>query len=226
MYNSETKIATVKDVKDPKKLGRIRVEIPGRTEGIEVDALPWYWPARNKDTHDLPGLEEKVYVNLVDDNIYYGYWRTMGQSEMFDISDEDYESAKVLISRDLSENNDEGELEISYKKSVGLLIKLREQTITFKPDGAILIDTGNASRAIEINKDCISIGSEGSSMEHAVMGDTLKEALTDLVSNLQSLGTVAAGSPYTQHLKADIDKAAQDLSEGIMPMLSDNVMLD
>lgn len=161
----------VVDISDPKKLGRIRCEVFTRTDGLPKEQLPWYIPRRNKDYHDLPKLDELVEISLMNDDILLGYWKFMPNSTTLELSDDDYESAKVLMYRDLADWEDEGILNISYTKTDGLMIQLQESKINIRREGTIHLFSELLGKQIDISETQISLGSVGKSLEPAVMGD-------------------------------------------------------
>ena len=68
------KIGKVVDNKDPKNYQRVRVEIPGLTEGIPVKDLPFYPLIKNSSNNNvskIPEVNSFVIVQFFD-NIYNG----------------------------------------------------------------------------------------------------------------------------------------------------------
>ena len=97
------------------------------------------------------------------------------------------------------------------------MLKFGEETIiNIKSDTSILLKAGNAQ--IDLKEGNVYIGN-GNAEEHAVLGDSLKTALSNLSSNLLNAAGAAAGSPYTDPLKAPLEKAANDLSSDIEKIL-------
>lgn len=206
-------LGKVVDIEDPEKLGRIRCEILGRTVGIQKDSLPWYHClTRLKDSHDLPKVDEIVEISLIDDDIHRGYWNFSLFDERFEISDDDYKSAKVLLRRWLEDWEDEGILQIQYTKTDGLLIQLKESKFNIRRDGTVHIFSEKLGKQIDLSEDQISLGSVGKSAEPAVMGDKNNECHTKqadytkwlaeevLAPGFQKLSTTASSNPYTSPL--------------------------
>lgn len=211
----------VVDINDEKKLGRIRCEVFGRTENIDINHLPWYLPRRNKDAHDLPKLNEIVEIFLMDDDILMGYYKLCGNSEILEISDEDYQSAKYVLFHDLSNWNDEGILEISYTKSKGVYIELDESIVNIRRNGTIHLYSKLLNKQIDISETQISLGSVGESLEPAVMG-TQNNKLHEMQANysdyeFQSISDAcmklsnACNNPYTAPLKPIFKKLSESL---------------
>ncbi len=72
----------VVDVKDPLKLGRIKVRVYGKTDKLEVDVLPWYQcqfpvnPSPNSQG-GVPPIGSDVVVSFPDNSIYNGIVKYM-----------------------------------------------------------------------------------------------------------------------------------------------------
>jgi len=69
------KIGKVVDNKDPKHYQRVRVEIPGLTEGIPIKDLPFYPLLKNTPNNNnskIPEINSYVVVAFLDDSIYNG----------------------------------------------------------------------------------------------------------------------------------------------------------
>ena len=219
-------LGKVKDVDDPKKLGRIRCEIWGRTNGIPKEALPWYIPRRSKDCHDLPKIDETVEIFLINDDILLGYWNMMPQSNTLELSDDDYKSAKVLLYRNLADNGDDGMIEISYRKSIGLTLHLRDAEITERADGSILLKTKFDNRTIDICEKSISLGSESKSAEPGLLGDQTETAFNNIVSVFNAIDKAASGNPYTVPISSAIKATIEQLKQQIKKIKSEHVTLD
>ena len=219
-------LGIVKDVDDPNKLGRIRCEVFGRTDGLPVEALPWYIPRKSKNTHDLPKIDEKVEITLISDDILLGYWNFLPQDNNLEIEDDDYKSAKVLLYRNLADNDDEGMLEISYRKSIGLTLKLRDAEITQRPDGSILLKTGFDKRTIHICEDSISLGTETQSAEPGVLGLQNEDALNKIYQAISAIESAASGSPYTMPISIALQPLLSPLEQQIPKTKSEHITLD
>lgn len=212
----------VVDIKDPKKLGRIRCEVFGRTDGIEIDHLPWYLPRRNKDSHDLPKINEIVEVHLLEDDILLGYWKLKHTSTELVLSDDDYESAKILLYRNLEDWSDTGILDISYTKTNGVMIKLDETFVNIRREGTIHLYSQLLGKQIDISSEQISLGSIGKSKEPSVMGDqnvTAHEMQADYsnwgfkeIANHCNQLAASCTNPYTLPLKPIFTALATSLN--------------
>lgn len=220
-------LGKVVDIEDPEKLGRIKCEILDRTVGIDKEDLPWYHDfCRNKDTHDLPKLNDYVEIILINDDIHIGYWMNLSFEERFELSDDDYKSAKILIRKWLEDWEDEGLLQIQYTKTDGLLLQLKNSKINIRRNGTIHLFSETLGKQIDISDSQISLGSEGKSLEPAVMGKKNNECHTKqadyvkwlaedvLAPGLQKLSTTASGNPYTAPLGPIFQEISSKISSG------------
>lgn len=242
-------IGKVVDIDDPNKIGRIRCEVYGRSEGIPKDYLPWYTPMLwNKDTFDLPKIDEIVYVRLWDDDIHQGQWALREHDDRFEMSDDDYQSAKIILRRYLDDWGDDGLLSVHYSKTDGLMLMLAENKINIRRDGTIHLYSEALGKQIDISASQISLGSVGVSEEPAVMGlqnndchqkqaDFTQWLCDTLAQGLNELSTAAASKPFTSHMAPVYTKLASTIQGGSTPrsqaisnflpnLLSDLVSLD
>ena len=224
---------TVASTEDPMRIGRIRVTIPGRTEGISTELLPYYMPMGLKNVHDLPALGSLVEVILRNDDVYFGHWRHVTNPVTTDLSDEDYPSAKVLLYRDLSDNDDEGIIELSYRKSIGFRMSLLGTEIILRRDNSIFLKNEKTGNIIHMSDEGISFGSENKSDQPGVLGDTnvevldmvndtIKDFKTELNTQIDALKLQCMGSPYTVHLAATLTQAVAKISAKVDPLTKKN----
>ena len=62
----------VVDVKDDETKNRIRVSIPGFTDKIPTDQLPWYFPFYGQD--HIPIVNDTVPVFIFNGNFTHGFY--------------------------------------------------------------------------------------------------------------------------------------------------------
>ena len=72
-----TYVGKVKDINDPLKLNRIKIEVDELTKGIKKDWLPWYiceFPVKStyNATVDIPPKDSYVLVKFPNNDIYNG----------------------------------------------------------------------------------------------------------------------------------------------------------
>lgn len=214
-------LGKVVDINDPNKIGRIRCEVVGRTDGLKKDVLPWYVPKDwNKDTFDLPKLDEYVYVDLWNNDIHRGSWKLREHDDRFAevLSESDYPSAKILIRRYLddweSSGGDAGGLlGLYYTMSEGFMMTLAGSKINIERDLSIWLFCQKLNKQIHINDGQISLGQKGKSAQPIPCGNDMNDQFTltsrwidwlanHISSTWQNLGNLAKSSPYTAHLAA------------------------
>lgn len=96
--------------------------------------------------------------------------------QLADILDNGYEDVEVLMRTE----SGTGYAQILFNTDDGLILQNDSSSITIKPDGTINLTTGDPHKTLEINSDGISLGSEGTSAEPAVLGDKTEDALNKL----------------------------------------------
>lgn len=212
-------IGKVVDIEDPNKIGRIRCEVLGRTDGLKKEVLPWYVPLDwDKDTFDLPKIDEYVYIYLCNDDIHTGSWKLREHDDRFKdlLSDGDYKSAKIILRRYLDDWQEEGDdvgglLALYYTLTDGFMMTLKESKINIERNSHIWLFCRELNKQIHICKDQISLGQKNKSAQPLVTGNDNVDQhqyeidwinwLAEHVSNTwKQLEKLAASSPYTAHL--------------------------
>jgi hypothetical protein len=141
--------ATVKDNADPKKLGRVKIEVKGLIEG-DTEKLPWAYPlsphmfggGSNISSFVVPDVGTELVVWFPYESIYFpmymGYWQT-GSTHQTEF-DADY--PETYGYRDKINNK--------------CVINREQETIHFETSSEITVDTdedGNVKIYIPGNKD-------------------------------------------------------------------------
>lgn len=202
------------DVEDPKMLGRIKCVIPGvfDTSTMDKEGMPWIYPISMIGYQGFSKLQEgsKVWV-FVQENNYREFW----YMPMFEANADtrqiisDYDEPDVLISRSAGANS----VYIYYTDKQGIMLKLGDNSfINMKANGEILAKSTEGQVSIRDGK--VYVGDENAK-EQAVLGNSLDKVLGQLASDLMSLGTKAAGSPYTSPLSQPFMDASNNLQQGI-----------
>lgn len=229
MLQDDFILGKVVDIEDPNKIGRVRCEVYGRSEGIPKDYLPWYTPlCWNKDTFDLPKVGEVVYVRLWKNDIHQGQWMLREHDDRFEMSDDDYKSGKILLRRYLEDWEDQGLLTIHYSKTDGLMIQLSETKVNLRRDGTIHLFSESLGKQIDITHGQISLGSVDVSDEPAVMGlqnndchemqvDYTQWLCDTLYEGFMELSSVASQNPFTSPLAPVWSKLAGKIKGGSTP---------
>lgn len=163
-------IGVVEDVADPKKIGRARVRVFGKTghasgdQEISTALLPWAYPehfgfasASGGFQYSTPKLGAEVLVHYPDGNIYAPKY-----SGLINLSDavakeiaSSYENAHVF-------GFDEGEhLKVYYTTAGGLLLYKNGSVINITQDDRILLTYKDKSAQIEMAQNNIDIVTQG-----------------------------------------------------------------
>ena len=151
-------VAEIVRINDPKHLGRIKVDIKGvfstvdNKETVDFDKSPWIYPETpHQNTFHTPKLKEKVIV-WFDGDINHGRYRSYDEikKDLLDLLKEDYEGFKSVI------RDEEEELEISYSRKRGVVMKLDVNTVRiFKDKNKILLSLNDDTNVVEIEDDFV-----------------------------------------------------------------------
>lgn len=185
----------VVDVNDNEKINRCKISIPGYTDKINIEDLPWYFPFFGLKY--LPVKNDIVPVLIFNDNIVSGF----------------YNNKIDLISNDLSGTEYENYVEL-YKR-LGVIATYKES------EGWLFV---NKESKIQIDKKQITIISEkinhNSGEEPMVLGNKLfsiLERLCDaIILQTHTTPSGPSGPPINkstyQSIKNDLDIIKSELS--------------
>lgn len=152
----------VVDVKDEEKICRIRVSIPGYTDEIPTDQLPWYFPFYG--INYLPIVNDNVPVIIFNDNFTHGFYNN-----------------KI----DLVSNGLDG---TEYENYVELYRRLGIQATYKESEGWLFL---NKKSKIQINEEVIDVISKkinhNSGKEPMLLGDTTQKILEELIDTIIAL---------------------------------------
>jgi len=121
----------VVDVEDTEKKNRIKVSIPGFTEKITKDQLPWYYPFYGQ-AH-LPILNDTVPVFIFNGNFTHGFYNKKIDLNDNGLSGSEYENYIELYKR-LG-------VEMYYKESEGWFLKNKGSSIQINEEQIDIIGT-------------------------------------------------------------------------------------
>lgn len=211
------------DIEDPKKIGRIKVTVPGLFDSTAMDkeGLPWVYPLTMHGYQGFYKLLEgsKVWVFKTENN-YKEFWYI----PMFDLNDNtkelisDYTESDVLISRSAGENS----IYLYYEEETGLMGKIGENgEINITKDGEIVIRSGEGY--VELKGGKVYVGGKDPK-EPAVLGKQLTTVLTQLAADLKALGNAATG-PYTSPLSMPFMTASENLKNGTQKITADSTFV-
>lgn len=180
---------------DPLRLGRVKIKVFGKYDELDEEVIPWAIPYNqlSSGTIYIPKVGEicNVFFENGDENIpfYTGIAKT--NDDLLGEYAEDYPKVWSIVydkragEDALGEVSDERTLEIFYTETQGLIIRKNDSFIQFKnEDESILLTNGSTGKVVHISNDGISLGTEGISLEPAVLGDTLETLLTELITEI------------------------------------------
>ena len=180
---------------DPLQLGRVKVKIFGKYDELDEEVIPWAIPYNqlSSGTVYIPKVGEicNVFFENGDENIPFFMGISKTNDDLLGEYAEDYPKVwSIVYDKRAGEDatgevSDERTLEIFYTETQGLIIRKNDSFIQFKnEDESILLTNGSTGKVVHISDDGISLGTEGTSLEPAVLGDTLEKLLTELINEI------------------------------------------
>lgn len=220
LTNVDMMMGIVCDNNDPTNFGRVKVCIPGKweTSSMSVESLPWVYPLSMWGFQSFSKLEinSRVWViNNIESEFEYWYIPFFYLNENT-LSKAGKENSDVIISRTTSN----GDMQIYYNASEGIVIKNGKSQVNIRPNGAIQCMTPDASVTVANGK--IQLGNSGK-FEQAVHGNVLLNLINNLSDDLSKLQEAAASSPYTQHMVTPISEMTSNIQKNTENILSNIV---
>ena len=188
---------------------RCQVIIPGITDEVDADLLPWYFPWYGRNY--LPEVGDTVPVLIFDGNFATGFYGPKLDLKDTELDPNDYNNYLELFKR----NCDGNDVQLTYKTSKGIEIfngtedGSKGSKLHLELELFTLWCEGNF---IQMNKDNIKIGS--GDREFTLNGETTQQLLVTMIDNINKLHTDvyqlfqaianAASNPYTLPIKAAI----------------------
>jgi len=149
----------VKDVEDPLKLGRVRIEVFGFFEGLDPTLLPWAIPASNitggsvsgGGFYSVPKVDSLVNVKFDNGNIYCPIYTFIQRisNELKDEISASYTNAHSLI----YDTTTDGFLKVYFTEEKGLMIDYKKSQINVKPDKSIVVQNASGDGVFEMLDD-------------------------------------------------------------------------
>lgn len=194
--NIQIFFGTVVDVNDPQQMYRCRVAIPGKTDQIEKNKLPWYYSFNGIGS--LPDLQTEVCVLIFDGNFATGMY------------------GKQLISFPSQTKN-------TYKSYVEVF-KSGSASVTYDMQNGVQVANDNASvnlnnnvelksnkNKLSVTNSAIKLGSEN--LQPMLMGDDtvayikelldyIKQLIGMIYGGFQTIMMVSTPNPFTSHIGA------------------------
>lgn len=187
-------LGEVVDILDPLEKGRVRVKVFGKFDKLEDAQIPWASPsgfmtsagsATGSGQFSLPKIGSIVNVQFENSNLYtpiYTYIQHLSEELSAEITGDNYTTAQVLM----YDTEVEGGLKIFYTIEKGLMIDYNSSQINIRPDNTIYLEHAGG-KVIHLQEKHISIGTETTSDEPAVLGDKNVEALKALSAQIDTL---------------------------------------
>lgn len=150
----------VVDVEDPLNLGRVKVEVYGFFEGLEVALIPWATPGNGysggsnsgSGSFSVPKLGSVVNVQFDNGNIYCPTYSCQQR-----ISDELKEEVGVDRGAHSIIYDTDNAVKVYFTSGKGLMIDYGESVINIKPDNSILITNPNGDKVDLTNDGNITV---------------------------------------------------------------------
>ena len=185
-------IGLVVDNQDPKKLGRIKVQVLNVFDNIPTSDLPYCspWKDLNGNCFNVPDIGKVVSVVFDQGNkympeyIYAQHYNVNIQNKLNRLEGSDYTSFKAVFM--------DQSTQIYRTNTEGLVIDHEYSNVTLDADGDISLN-------LRDNNSLLTLGSNNAD-ENAVLGSTFMNWMDTFVQNL--LGT--NGGPYLGNLGAPV----------------------
>lgn len=165
----------VKSVSDEDKICRCQIQIPGFTDQLTVEDLPWYYPIYGLNY--LPKVDEdSVSVIVFDNNFSTAFYGPKINITKPEIDDDDYENYLEIFKREV----DSKQIQLTYTLSKGIefindksSIQIEAEKLTASVDGTPLV----------IEKDKITLGSDG--LQKTLLGENTVDMLVSIVNLIE-----------------------------------------
>ena len=103
----------VEDVDDTEKIFRVRAKIPGYTDSIQKDNLPWYYPWYG--VNYLPEIGDEIPIMIFNNEFVNGFYEKKADVEKrSELSDDDYKTYLEIYKRESDK------VRLMYQKSKGI----------------------------------------------------------------------------------------------------------
>lgn len=205
------------DVKDDKFIFRVKIAIPGYTDKLSVDDLPFYFPFYG--VNYLPLVNDVVPVLIFDNVFTNGFYGRKIDCLDRNLDENDYENYLEIYKRLVNDKN----VELSYVPSLGIQIINDKSNINLKEEKiSIFTDIDKLSIILNQENNVISIGDQNS-LQKSLLGENVidylknvqldfsKKILSELTNFVTGIQTAASSNPYTANLLAPCLKSITSL---------------
>lgn len=162
---------SIVDIADKAKLFRSKVSIPGYTDEIDKELLPWYYPFGGIDFLPIEG--DEVSVLIFDNDFRSGFYGKKVDSKVDGVSDSDYSNYLELFKRD--------GVELTYTKTDGIKFINSGSGVQIEEDIVTLFVKSNT---ITISDKKIMLGDSG--QEASLLGDKTVDLLNTIITLQQN----------------------------------------
>lgn len=222
-------MGTVVDISDPLKRGRVKVNIFGKFDDLDIEDIPWAEPKYNNTGgsttgggyYSLPKLGSLVEITFDNGNIYcplYGSNIKLSDDLIKELTDEDYKNTHSLI---FDTELEGGPLKIWFTPSKGLLLELGTSNINIRKDLSISITSDNG-KVLHIKKDSISLGKENESDQPGVLGNTNEDVLKMIVQKMDDILSMINKFATTEGVAVTSAFVLAPLAAGLSTLLAES----
>lgn len=162
----------VVDVSDELKINRVKVTIPGHTEQIPVDQLPWYYPFFGIDY--LPIKDDEVPVIIFNNDFTTGmYNNRLVANESIDYDGSEYENYLEIYKRN--------GVQLSFNEADGIRM-INQKSLLQVEDGRVSMYVED--NQVTLNESRIDLGTDG---EPAPLGDMTVESFVKAYNGMVTM---------------------------------------
>lgn len=197
----------VVDIDDPSQMLRCRVAIPGKTDDIEKEKLPWYYSWNGLSS--LPESGDEVPVIIFDGNFatgFYGKSLVTGSVQTAG-NYRDYTEVMKKISGD-------SDASITYSLSNGIEIVNNKTGINAE---TLKLKLFCGSNMIAITEDSINLGEIG--LQPMLMGDNTIEWIKELIAFLEQVIKSMYGGFQTIMMAATPNPFTSAIGAALVPII-------
>ena len=150
----------VVDVEDPLNLGRVRVEVFGFFDGLDIALIPWATPGNGysggsnsgSGSYSVPKLDSVVNVYFDNGNIYcptYTFQQRISDELKGEMSG-DRGAHSIIYDTDNA-------VKVYFTSGKGLMLDYGETVVNIKPDNSIIIMNPNGDKVELLNDGNITV---------------------------------------------------------------------
>lgn len=203
----------VVDVKDDKFIFRVKVSIPGYTDKLETDDLPFYFPYYG--VNFLPLVNDIVPVIIFDDIFTNGFYGRKVDCLNRNLEESDYEHYLEIYKRLVNDKN----VQLTYTPSLGIQLINDKSNLQLETEKASLFITDAETMSIVMTADSLVIG-KPKEAQPSLLGDEVvnylkskqlefsKAILKEISTFVSGIQSAAGSNPYTANLVAPCTKSS------------------